>query len=128
MCLSLALFSYTQKDSNPNTAKGDKPRVVATGTIIADLAQEVAGDEIQLSGILKPGTAPYVYEPVPADSKVLQEANLILYNSYNLESGLIKLMNASGHKAGKLAVGVAVKSLMHSNIVDVPMGLRSQVL
>lgn len=109
--LPLALFSCTQKDSNSNTIKGDKPRVVATSTIIADLAQEVAGDEIQLSAILKPGTDPHVYEPVPADSRVLEEADLILYNGYNLEPGLIKLMNASGGKAQKLAVGEAVKSL-----------------
>lgn len=111
MLVPLALFSCTQKDSNSNTAKGDKPRVVATSTIIADLAQEVAGDEIQLSGILKPGTDPHVYEPVPADSRVLEEADLILYNGYNLEPGLIKLMNASGGKAQKLAVGEVVKSL-----------------
>ncbi|RCJ26082.1 manganese ABC transporter substrate-binding protein [Nostoc sp. ATCC 53789] len=111
MLLPLALLSCTQKDSNPNTAKGDKPRVVATSTVIADLAKEVAGDEIQLSGILKPGTDPHVYEPVPADSRVLEEANLILYNGYNLEPGLIKLMNASGGKAQKIPVGEAVKSL-----------------
>ncbi|MBG1260410.1 metal ABC transporter substrate-binding protein [Nostoc commune] len=111
MLVPLALFSCTEKDSNSNTAKGDKPRVVATSTIIADLAQEVAGDEIQLSGILKPGTDPHVYEPVPRDSRVLEEADLILYNGYNLEPGLIKLMNASGGKAQKLAVGEVVKSL-----------------
>ncbi|MBC1223211.1 metal ABC transporter substrate-binding protein [Nostoc sp. UCD121] len=111
MLVPLALLSCTQKDSNPNTANGDKPRVVATSTVIADLTQEVAGDEIQLSGILKPGTDPHVYEPVPADSRVLEEANLILYNGYNLEPGLIKLMNASGGKARKIPVGEAVKSL-----------------
>ncbi|MFN6501999.1 MAG: metal ABC transporter substrate-binding protein [Nostoc sp. DedQUE01] len=112
MLVPLALFSCTQKDSNPNTAKGEsQPRVVATSTIIADLAQDVAGDEIQVSGILKPGTDPHVYEPVPADSRLLEEADLILYNGYNLEPGLIKLMNASGGQARKLAVGEAVKSL-----------------
>jgi manganese/iron transport system substrate-binding protein len=112
MLLSLALFSCTQKDFNPNTAKGDKkPRVVATSTIIADLTQEVAGDEIQLSRILKPGTDPHVYEPVPTDSRVLEEADLILYNGYNLEPGLIKLMKASGGKARQLAVGEVVKPL-----------------
>ncbi len=112
MLVPLALFSCTQNDSNPKTTEGEsQPRVVATSTIIADLAQEVAGDEIQIRGILKPGTDPHVYEPVPADSRVLEEADLILYNGYNLEPGLIKLMNASGGKARKLAVGEAVKSL-----------------
>ncbi|MEA5506336.1 metal ABC transporter substrate-binding protein [Halotia wernerae UHCC 0503] len=88
-----------------------KPRVVATSTIIADLTQEVGGDEIQLTGILKPGTDPHVYEPVPADSVILEEADLILYNGYNLEPGLIKLMKASGGKVQQLPVGEVVKPL-----------------
>ncbi|ALF54199.1 manganese ABC transporter substrate-binding protein [Nostoc piscinale CENA21] len=111
MLLPLALFSCSQNNSNSTTAKGsDKPRVVATSTIIADLTQEVGGDEIQLKGILKPGADPHVYEPVPADSRFLEEANLILYNGYNLEPGLIKLMNAAG-KGKKVAVGEVVKPL-----------------
>ncbi|OCQ90692.1 manganese ABC transporter substrate-binding protein [Nostoc sp. MBR 210] len=111
MLLPLALFSCSQNNTNSTTTKGsDKPRVVATSTIIADLTQEVGGDEIQLKGILKPGADPHVYEPVPADSRFLEEANLILYNGYNLEPGLIKLMNAAG-KGKKVAVGEIVKPL-----------------
>lgn len=110
--LFLALFGCTQSSANRTTpGADDKPQVVATSTIIADLTQRVGGDEIQLTGILKPGTDPHVYEPVPADSQVLEEADLILYNGYNLEPGLIKLMNAAGLKGRKLAVGEVVKSL-----------------
>ncbi|MBE9208764.1 metal ABC transporter substrate-binding protein [Nostoc sp. LEGE 06077] len=111
MLLPLALFSCTQNNANSNTAKGgDKPSVVATSTIIADLTQKVGGDEIQLKGILQPGADPHVYEPVPADSRFLETADLILYNGYNLEPGLIKLMNAAG-KGRKVAVGEIVKPL-----------------
>jgi manganese/iron transport system substrate-binding protein len=110
--LLLGLFGCTQSSANRTTpGADDKPQVVATSTIIADLTQRVGGDEIQLTGILKPGTDPHVYEPVPADSQVLEEADLILYNGYNLEPGLIKLMNAAGLKGRKLAVGEVVKPL-----------------
>ncbi|BAZ50573.1 adhesin precursor [Nostoc sp. NIES-4103] len=110
--LGLWIGGCTKVDSN-NTSPGTvgKPRVVATSTIIADLTQEVAGDEIQLTGILKPGADPHVYEPVPADSRFLEQADLILYNGYNLEPGIIKLMKASGGKAQQLAVGEFVKPL-----------------
>lgn len=110
--LALLVDGCAAVNSSRNTPDaGGKPRVVATSTIIADLAQEVGGEEIQLTGILKPGTDPHVYEPVPADSRFLEEADLILYNGYNLEPGLIKLMNAAGGKAQKLAVGEVVKPL-----------------
>lgn len=115
MCLGillpLALISCSQPTEGNNPQGNGKPRVVATSTIIADLAQEIGEDEIQVTGILKPGTDPHVYEPVPADSRVLEEAKLILYNGYNLEPGLIKLMNAAGGNVKRLAVGEVVKSL-----------------
>ena len=112
LLLPLALFGCSQPSANRAASGEDgKPQVVATSTILADLTQRVGGDEIQLKGILKPGADPHVYEPVPADSQVLEEADLILYNGYNLEPGLIKLMNAAGLKGRKLPVGEVVKSL-----------------
>ncbi|MFB2917505.1 metal ABC transporter substrate-binding protein [Aerosakkonema funiforme] len=118
--LALWLNGCTQTTSNPvgqasspvnPMGQASSPVVVATSTIIADLAEEVGGDEIQIKGILQPGADPHVYEPVPADSLALEKANLILYNGYNLEPGLIKLMNATGGKARQLPVGEVVKPL-----------------
>ncbi len=108
MFLSLALMGCTP---NSQPQGNTKPQVVATSTIIADLAEEIGGEEVQITGILKPGADPHVYEPVPADSRVLEKANLILYNGYNLEPGLIKLMNATGGKVKKIPVGEVVISL-----------------
>jgi len=84
---------------------------VATSTILDDLAAQLAGEEIQLTGILEPGADPHIYEPVPQDSKALEEADLILYNGYNLEPGLIKMINAVGGRARKVAVGEVVQPL-----------------
>ncbi|NET34924.1 MAG: zinc ABC transporter solute-binding protein [Cyanothece sp. SIO1E1] len=110
--LSLGLGGCKTLETNPSSlATNTNPQVVTTSTIITDLAAAVGGDEIQLTGILKPGADPHTYEPVPADSKALEAANLILYNGYNLEPGLIKLMNAAGINAQKLAVGEVVTPL-----------------
>lgn len=117
LTLSLSLLAFGLLSCNPQTANrsqtqtNGKPNVVATSTILADLTAEVGGEEIQLKGILQPGADPHVYEPVPADSVALEKAKLIVYNGYNLEPGLIKLMNASGIQARKLAAGEVVKPL-----------------
>jgi manganese/iron transport system substrate-binding protein len=94
-----------------NSSDDDKPDVVATSTIIADLTKKIGGEEIDLTSILQPGTDPHVYEPVPRDTIYLEEAELILYNGYNLEPGLIKLIKAAGVKADKLAVGEVAEPL-----------------
>jgi manganese/iron transport system substrate-binding protein len=41
----------------------------------------------------------------------LEKADLILYNGYNLEPGLIKMINSTGIQAKKVAVGEAIKPL-----------------
>lgn len=89
----------------------DKPQVVSTSTIIADLTQQVGGDEIEHTGILQPGADPHVYEPTPRDSVALEKADLILYNGFNLEPGLIKMINSTGVGANKYAVGEVVEPL-----------------
>ncbi|NCS27706.1 MAG: zinc ABC transporter solute-binding protein [Microcystis aeruginosa F13-15] len=107
-CLFLGLVAC---NSSVNTTDNQKPKVISTSTIIADLTARVGGEEIDHQDILKPGDDPHVYEPVPADSVALEKADLILYNGYNLEPGLIKMINSTGIKAKKVAVGEAIKPL-----------------
>jgi manganese/iron transport system substrate-binding protein len=97
--------------SNNVNVEDDKPQVVSTSTIIADLTEKVGGDEIEHQGILEPGADPHVYEPTPKDSVALEQADLILYNGFNLEPGIIKMINSTGIKANKYAVGEVVKPL-----------------
>ncbi len=107
-CLFLGLVAC---NPSVNTTNNQKPKVISTSTIIADLTARVGGEEIDHQDILKPGDDPHVYEPVPADSVALEKADLILYNGYNLEPGLIKMINSTGIKAKKVAVGEAIKPL-----------------
>ena len=109
--LALWLSACNQQNTNRANPADGKPNVVATSTIIADLTEKVGKDEIELRGILQPGTDPHVYEPVPKDTQAMEKADLILYNGYNLEPGLIKLMNSAGAKSRKVAVGEVVKPL-----------------
>lgn len=111
LLVGVSLVGMLGSCARPQTTDSDKPRVVATSTILADWAEEVGGDQIQLTSILKPGDDPHVYEPVPADSAALERADLILYNGFNLEPGIIRLINAAGLNAGKLAVGEVVSPL-----------------
>jgi manganese/iron transport system substrate-binding protein len=62
-----------------------KKRVVTTFTIIAEMAQNVAGDKADVQSITKPGAEIHGYEPTPGDIVKAQRADLILWNGLNLE-------------------------------------------
>lgn len=107
LLIGLALVGCQGSRQNPQE---DRPQVVATSTILTNLTEQVGGDEIQLTGILEPGADPHVYEPVPADTVALEQADLILFNGYNLEPNIIKLIRSSGAERA-VAVGEVVEPL-----------------
>lgn len=62
-----------------------KPKVLTTFTVLADMAQNVAGDQLIVESITRIGAEIHGYEPTPSDIVKAQEADLILYNGMNLE-------------------------------------------
>ncbi|MDU7693144.1 MAG: metal ABC transporter substrate-binding protein [Helicobacter sp.] len=60
-------------------------KVVTTFTVIADIAQNVAGDAATVRSITKPGAEIHEYEPTPKDIIKAQDADLVLWNGLNLE-------------------------------------------
>ncbi|WP_282571564.1 metal ABC transporter substrate-binding protein [Neorhizobium turbinariae] len=63
----------------------EKIKVVTTFTVIADIAQNVAGDAAIVESITKPGAEIHNYQPTPGDIRRAQGAQLILWNGLNLE-------------------------------------------
>lgn len=75
-----APISGSLKSENPQ-----KFKVVTTFTIIADIAQNVAGEAADVQSITKAGAEIHDYEPTPQDIAKVQNAQLILWNGMNLE-------------------------------------------
>lgn len=63
----------------------DRLKVVTTFTVLADMAQNVAGDAADVVSITKPGAEIHGYEPTPRDIVRAADADLILWNGLNLE-------------------------------------------
>ncbi|HHP7229955.1 MAG TPA: metal ABC transporter substrate-binding protein [Xenococcaceae cyanobacterium] len=62
-----------------------KKKVLTTFTVLADMAQNVAGDKLVVESITRIGAEIHGYEPTPSDLVKAQDADLILYNGLNLE-------------------------------------------
>ncbi len=90
--------------SNKPQSDNNKPKVVATSTVVCDVAKQIAQDTVDLKCLIEPGSDPHEYQPKPGDSVAIEQANLILYAGYNFEPGLIKLIQATSNPAPKIAV------------------------
>jgi zinc/manganese transport system substrate-binding protein/manganese/iron transport system substrate-binding protein len=71
-------------------------RVVATTTVVADLARHVGGDQVDVVTLLKPGIDAHDYEPSPADVEAIANAQVLVENGAGLESWLADTIESAG--------------------------------
>jgi manganese/iron transport system substrate-binding protein len=76
--------------------EGDRPKVVTTFTVLADMAQHVAGDAAEIESLTKPGAEIHYYQPTPGDIRRAQGADLVLWNGLNLEQWFERFLNNLG--------------------------------
>src|SRR3954471_21950854 len=77
----------------------DRLNVVASFSILGDLARNVGGDRVNVTTLVGPGGDVHVYTPAPADARKIAHAKLLLINGLGLEGWLPRLLLASGSTA-----------------------------
>ncbi|MFP5501728.1 MAG: metal ABC transporter substrate-binding protein, partial [Candidatus Sericytochromatia bacterium] len=92
-------------------ANGEGLQIVATTTMIADLARQIGGHRVAVKGIMAPGGDPHVYKPVPEDAQAISTANMVLVNGLHLEAWIDDLIaNAGG---GEKTVVTVTEGMPH---------------
>ncbi|QPC88626.1 metal ABC transporter substrate-binding protein [Mesorhizobium sp. NBSH29] len=74
-------------------------KVVASFSIIADLARHVGGERVDLTTMVGPDGDAHVYEPKPTDAVAMAGADVVLVNGLHFEGFLQRLVEASATKA-----------------------------
>ncbi len=99
-----------QDEENRNT-----PKVVATTSMIADMVSSVAGDAVEVIGLMGPGVDPHDYTPRASDVSAMNQASAIFYNGLLLEGRMSELfdkLSASGKPVFALASAVPQEKLI----------------
>lgn len=99
--------------AGPIHANAQAPRlpIVATFSILADLARAVGGDRVEVFALVGPDGDAHIFQPTPADAKILGAARLILVNGLGFEGWIDRLIKASRAKAPVVVAtkGVALR-------------------
>ena len=106
--LALALASA------PVAAQPKKKTVTTTFTILADMARNVAGDQLTVTSITKQGAEIHGYQPTPSDIVKAQQADLVLYNGFNLERWFEKFLG----QLKKVPTAILTTGVTPMNIAD----------
>ena len=110
MLILLAACSPAASGPTAVQSDGERLRVVASLSPIANIVYNVGGDRIDLAGILPPGVDPHTFEPRPSDAVKLAQADLVFVNGLHLDESTMRLAAANlkeGAEIIQLAVAVA---------------------
>lgn len=80
------LQSQTPRVTQKISSSTDQPRVVASFYPLAEFAQAVGGQFVDVTTITPNGTEPHEYEPTPEQMATLFEADLFLYNGQGVDA------------------------------------------
>jgi zinc/manganese transport system substrate-binding protein len=86
-------------------------KVATLHPILADLAQQVGGTNVEVVEILKPGADVHHFEPAPKDLAEMRGAKLLLASGKGLESFLDKLRDSLGAGVKLVEVGAKIPSI-----------------
>lgn len=89
-------------------AATDTPVVLATFTVIADIAENVAGEHLRVESLTGVGTEIHSYEPTPGDLRRAGGAELVLDNGLGLEAWFDQFIEQSGAQRVVVSEGVEV--------------------
>ncbi|MCL7928744.1 metal ABC transporter solute-binding protein, Zn/Mn family [Halomonas llamarensis] len=92
-----------------NFASADEAplNVVATIGMIADLAQEIGGECVNVDALMGPGVDPHLYQASASDVAMLRNAEQIFYSGYSLEGQLGNVLAKFSERTPTLAVAPA---------------------
>jgi len=91
----------------------EKPRVVTSFSILADMTRAVGGEHIQLNNLVGPDSDAHTYETTPDDARAVRQAQLVVENGLGFEPWLDRLVKSTETRAQVIQAshGVIPRSL-----------------
>ena len=98
LLLLFALSSGCEHSGKISTRNTNRLQIVCTTTMIEDLVRNLVGETADVTGIMRAGEDPHIYNVRPRDAEQIADADIVFTNGYHLESTLEKVIqnNATG--------------------------------
>lgn len=103
-------------NSNKNTNDDGRYKVITTTTLIADLAKSIGGEYVNVQGLMGPGVDPHLYKASAGNVKLMQDANMVIYNGLHLEGKMGEVFE-NIQSSEKLIVAVS-DNIDEGNFID----------
>ena len=90
-------------------------KVVASFSIIGDLARQVGGDRVEVHELVGRDADAHVYQPTPADARTIAQAGLVIVNGLGFEGWIDRLIKSSGYRGPRLVASDGIRTLKRAH-------------
>ncbi len=94
-------------------SNGERLRVVATTSVVADVVAQVGGDHIELTTLMPLGTDPHGYTATPQDLRAISDAHVLFINGLGLEESLLRVLDNRDGDSALISVSAGIEPLAH---------------
>lgn len=117
--LSALALGPARVTPDPARAQGDKPVIVASFSILADIAARVAGDAATVQALMPLGANPHTYSPTAQDIVRLSNADRVLVVGANYEETLLPVVEeAAGDRVVVVSQCVPIRPVLTGEAAD----------
>lgn len=102
----LVLSSCEESSKHP----GDKPYIVATTGMVADMLRNIVKDSATVVAIMHPGVDPHLYKASQGDLKKILDADYIFYNGLHLEGRLSRILEKQALVKPVISIGDSLQT------------------
>ncbi|WP_027460119.1 metal ABC transporter solute-binding protein, Zn/Mn family [Deinococcus murrayi] len=88
----------------PSTPDDGRVHVVTTVNMLGDLARQLGGERVRVTGLMGPGVDPHLYKASAGDVRRLAGADLVLYGGLHLEGKMVDVLHALGTRTTSVAL------------------------
>lgn len=81
---------------SPVVSANEKPKVTVTTSFLADMVQNIAGDEVELELLIPAGSDPHLYQPKAQDLNKISTADIVLYHGLHFEGKMVDVLEQYG--------------------------------
>lgn len=97
----------------PTAMAAERIQVVTSFSLLADMAENVGGEHVEVTSLIGPDSDAHSYSPSPGDVRTLSRADLVVFNGLRFEGWMDRLLDTSGYKGTLVTATEGITPLMN---------------
>lgn len=91
---------------------------VASFSILGDLVRQVGGERVQVNVLVGPGSDAHVFQPTPAQARMVGRAQVVFSNGLGFEGWMSRLLKTAGYKGQQVVVSQGIQPIKEAGHDD----------